>query len=87
MTRLIAPGLFALLLAAGPAEAINWEGHDDWLADVPPAQELEKHFEGSAAPLRVPRPELPCVKHEEVGRVAANPYDQVPMVCPEPSAP
>jgi hypothetical protein len=75
----------ALLLTVwtSPALAINWEGHEDWLQDLPPALEFERHFDGSVAPLPEIRTNPKCQKREDVGEVPANPYEPVPMLCEE----
>jgi hypothetical protein len=74
-------------LGTSPAFAINWEGHQDWLEDSPHAHELERHFDGRAAPLPQRRSQPACQKRDEVGAVPANPYEPVPMLCPEEPAP
>lgn len=63
---------------AGPAHAMNWEGHDDWMASAGPALAYEH-----AAPhaLIVPDGRRPC---PDAGRSAApdvadNPYEQIPL--------
>ncbi len=56
-----------LLLSATPAFAMNWEGKEDWLDDLPQAQEFEQHL-----PLPLRAPIKPC-KAEPNG----NPYEQV----------
>jgi hypothetical protein len=68
--------------AAGPAVAINWDGHDDWLADHPAAQALEAAGgHDLKPPLLRPRPERVCQPREDVGEVPANPYEPVPPLC------
>jgi hypothetical protein len=69
--------------SAAPAFAINWEGHEDWLEDSPPALELQRHFDNHVAPLPEIRTEPECQKREQVGQVPANPYEPVPMLCEE----
>jgi hypothetical protein len=82
--RLLATGLFILAsLASGSASAINWDGHDDWLADSPPALELERHFDRRVRPLPTDRAKPDCQKREEVGKVPVDPYEPVPMLCEE----
>ena len=60
---------------------MNWEGHDDWLADTPVALELRRQFDGVARP----PPSLPlqedCQPPSSVGVVPANPYEQVRPIC------
>lgn len=84
--RATLPSLLLLcsVLAPVPAHAMNWEGHDDWMADMEPAVIYEK-----AAPHAAPRPEVDCpVSHEEA---EDNPYEQIPLDrhnCPaRPAAP
>jgi hypothetical protein len=80
----IALALFIMCtLDMSPAEAINWDGHDDWLEETPHALELERHFDGRAAPLPETRAVPKCQKRDEVGAVPANPYEPVPMLCAE----
>jgi hypothetical protein len=42
----------ALAMITGPACAINWAGHDDWLAGHPAAQALEEQAAGPCNRLR-----------------------------------
>jgi hypothetical protein len=79
----IAVALFILCGLNTAALAINWQGHEDWLEDSPPALELERHFDRRVAPLPQPRRRPECQKREEVGAVPENPYDPVPMLCAE----
>ena len=72
--------VIALLAGTQPAFAMNWEGHDDWMAGFPPAQAFSDAAPGAKPPL--PRD---CL----VGPVtrADNPYEQIPLPqhnCPEP---
>lgn len=72
--------IFALLAAAQPAYAMNWEGHDDWMIDAPPANALV-----DAMPEIRPLPPRDCLN----GPVATvdNPYEQVILprhLCPQP---
>lgn len=69
-----------LTFASGPAFAMNWEGHDDWMAGMEPAQIYE-----DAAPHAVPRPSREC-EAKPAGEQASNPYEQIPLprhACPE----
>lgn len=61
----------ALLSSSVPALAMNWEGHDDWMADHPAAVALERQVE-EARPL----PPAPCGARLSA---AGNPYEQVPL--------
>jgi hypothetical protein len=65
------------------ALAINWEGHEDWLEDTPPALELQRHFDGKVAPLPEIKKKRECQELEDVGEVPANPYEPVPTLCGE----
>jgi hypothetical protein len=84
MTRLKVFGSILFIISAvssAPTFAINWEGHQDWLEDSPPALELQRHFDNRVAPLPGNRSAPECQKREEVGQVPANPYEPVPMLC------
>src|SRR5262245_37242939 len=54
-----------------PSNAMNWEGHDDWMADLPPAIALQSATTAATLP---PRPSDVC--RVEVPR---NPYEQIPL--------
>jgi hypothetical protein len=56
-----------LILLATPAPAMNWEGKEDWLNDLPQAQEYEHELpQAKAGPLK------PCRQNPRT-----NPYEQV----------
>jgi hypothetical protein len=56
-----------LILLAAPAFAMNWEGKEDWLDDLPQAQEFEREVpQAKAGPLK------PCRLEP-----STNPYEQV----------
>ena len=84
--RAIFPCLLFLwsVSASGPAQAMNWEGHDDWMADMAPAV----IYEGSAPPA-APHPAQDCRPSQH--DATDNPYEQIPLdrpTCPEkPAAP
>ena len=63
-----------LTCLAGPAQAMNWEGHDDWMADMAPALLYEQrapHARGA------PKPQAACRdRHKEAEK---NPYEQIPL--------
>lgn len=63
-----------ILGCATPAQAMNWEGHDDWMADAGPAL-VYQH----AAPhaVIVPEGRSPCP--QPPASRAPNPYEQVPL--------
>lgn len=61
--------LIAAVLLAAPAQAMNWEGHDDWMSDHPAA--LEYQPESKARTSRLP----PC----DLRAPAINPYEQIPL--------
>lgn len=65
------PLLVVLLCLPFPALAMNWEGHDDWMADHPAATALERAA-GRARPL----PPMPCGERPVTN---GNPYEQVPL--------
>ena len=72
-----------LLILPAAAQAMNWEGKDDWMADIAPAVIYEK-----SAPHARPLPDPDCpVKPEK--KAENNPYEQVPLArknCPEDPA-
>jgi hypothetical protein len=58
-------------LMSSPSYAMNWEGHDDWMADLPPAIE----FQANAADANLPlRPSDACGSF-----TPRNPYEQIPL--------
>lgn len=60
-------GAILLVLLATPAFAMNWEGKEDWLNDLPQAQEFEREVpQAKAGPLK------PCRVEP-----STNPYEQV----------
>jgi hypothetical protein len=62
-----------LIGCAGPALAMNWEGHDDWMADNGPAVVYEQ-----AVPHAVLVPDASaCAQSAPVE--AENPYEQIPL--------
>ncbi len=62
----------ALLLAVEKAQALNWEGHDDWFLDNAPFHEF---FEGVPPPKVKPLPDCDARQsaYEE------NRYEQIPL--------
>lgn len=63
----------ALLVGCMPAQAMNWEGHDDgYMEGFPHAEALR-----AAAPHALPLPSRPCPVTPEMA--AANPYEQIPL--------
>lgn len=71
--------LTCLLIAiACPAQAMNWEGHDDWMADQGPA--LIYRDSGPAVPTVKPPPAA-CPPEAEPGE--RNPYEQIPLNRPD----
>jgi hypothetical protein len=58
---------FTLLVLASPALAMNWEGKDDWMAEIPQAQALEHHL-----PSALPKATKFCASAP-----STNPYEQV----------
>ena len=70
--------ILMLLFLSAPAGAMNWEGKDDWMADMEPALVYE-----TSSPHARPQPDKPCPVSE--AEVKDNPYEQVPLVrhgCP-----
>ena len=62
-----------LMLCSGPALAMNWEGHDDWMADMEPALTYEQ-----AVPHAMPRKgQGSCPQTAE--QTEHNPYEQIPL--------
>lgn len=59
---------------AGPAQAMNWEGHDDWMAGAGPAEAYQH-----AAPhaVIVPKERESCSTSATVA--IDNPYEQIPL--------
>ena len=64
----------AALTLALTVLAMNWEGHEDWMADHPAAAEFERAVKGAE-----PLPPKPCSR---VLDRTGNPYEQVPLRCP-----
>ncbi|MEZ5923686.1 MAG: hypothetical protein R3D57_04810 [Hyphomicrobiaceae bacterium] len=64
--------LLAVLMAASPARALNWEGHDEWFHDVTPFRSFTD-LVPKAPPGRLPTCE------ERAKRAAENAYEQVPL--------
>ncbi len=60
------------LLLASPANAVNWEGHQDWFHDAAP---FSAFTEGVPPPLVTKTPT--CA--ERAAQHAANTYEQVPV--------
>jgi hypothetical protein len=61
-----------LLMPAGPARAMNWEGHDDFMVGFPPGEALLE-----AIPDARPLPSPDCPVTAEQAR--KNPYEQIPL--------
>jgi hypothetical protein len=76
--RILLPGLMLIIIPAA-AQAMNWEGKDDWMADIAPAVIYE-----NAAPHAQLLPDPACpVKPQK--KAEHNPYEQVPLArknCP-----
>jgi hypothetical protein len=67
----------------GTARSMNWEGHEDWMIDLPAAGQL-KSIEGK--PIRPPVPPAKrktCMGREKIGKVQLNPYENILPLCPE----
>lgn len=67
-----------LIACAGPAQAMNWEGHDDWMADAGPAL-LYKDAVTAARAVEQPPAACPADVKKEV----RNPYEQIPLERPD----
>jgi hypothetical protein len=82
MIRMSLAIVAVILGLSSRAQAINWEGHEDWLEGTPHALELKRELRNKHPP--EPTTDEPgCQKREEVGRVPANPYEPVPLLCGE----
>lgn len=66
---MLRPIAFAAFVVATPAFAMNWEGKEDWMAEIPHAQAYEEQL-----PPATPRTTRTC---DPVP--SANPYEQVPI--------
>jgi len=69
------PALMIAILAAGIAPgsvfAMNWEGHEDWMADMPHAIELQA---------ATPETNLPADDYKDCQQtLPGNPYEQIPL--------
>ena len=71
----LAIGLMAL---SGSGHAVNWEGHTDWMADMPQALELMRQLEENAPPTAQPRPPS-CPDDTATSSLAGS-----PAICPPP---
>ena len=71
-----------LLMPSSPAQAMNWEGHDDWMVDMEPARILAQE-----APHAAPKSLKRCWTGS--APATANPYEQIPLDhmgdCPPPA--
>ena len=73
--RLSKIALIAILasgLGIAPSFAMNWEGHDDWMVDLPQAIELQ-----------AANPETPVPRdgYEDCRpAIRDNPYEQIPLI-------
>ena len=61
-----------LLLSTGPAFAMNWEGHDDWMYGFATDYTLEAFIPGAR-----PLPSQDCPVTAENAK--KNPYEQIPL--------
>ena len=86
MSKLLLSIVCLGLIGIEQSFAINWQGHEDWLADAPPALELERHIP-NAVPLPPKSAPPQCQKLEDVGVVPKNPYEPVPLLCGETQRP
>jgi hypothetical protein len=65
--------LGVLLVLPPSAQAMNWEGKEDWMADMEPAVIYE-----GAVPHATPPPDAACAAAPEQ-KAENNPYEQVPL--------
>lgn len=72
-----------LIGCAGPAQAMNWEGHDDWMADLAPAL----LYREAVPQARALPPERKSGCPSTLPGAQGNPYEQVPLVRPDCRAP
>src|SRR3954452_21459702 len=71
--------LAVLSTGGASASAMNWEGHEDWMIDLPAARAFEDAVP-AARPSRAPRA---CqIKTDERSKTRANPYEQIEIGCP-----
>ena len=61
---------------------MNWEGHDDWMADLAPALLYREAVPRAQAP-----PERPAAFPAIRPAARPNPYEQVPLDRPDCRAP
>jgi len=69
--------VFYLGFAVCPLNAMNWEGHDDWMVDLPAAIVLQSATPTTPLPKRTP----PACRSD----TPPNPYEQIPLathICP-----
>lgn len=71
MRRVLALIVMACM-AAGQADAMNWEGHDDWMADQPAAADYQAALRPGMS--RALPPPVDCAAAPPLD----NPYEQVP---------
>ena len=64
-----------LVLCAGPAQAMNWEGHDDWMADLEPARDYRDSVPEAKT---LPSPPADC-RQVAAADGSPNPYEQIPL--------
>ena len=70
------------IIFAGPAQAMNWEGHDDWMAELAPAHDFR-----AAVPEARPRQQTSAICTTPRSEAKANPYEQIPLARPDCRAP
>jgi hypothetical protein len=64
--------IIALLAGTQPAFAMNWEGHDDWMSEFPPAQAFIEAAPDAKSPAPRDCPMGPVARSD-------NPYEQIPL--------
>jgi hypothetical protein len=81
MIRIIVVAL-ALISLTSEAHAMNWEGHDDWMIELPAAKQFQA-ARGKAVKPSPPARRENCMPPEKLGQAQPNPYDNVLPLCNE----
>jgi hypothetical protein len=61
---------------------MNWEGHDDWMIELPAAKILRPIGEKPRSPRPPAAKRRPCLRREQLGQMQPNPYETVLPLCP-----
>src|SRR4051812_43047888 len=70
--------LAVLSTGGASASAMNWEGHEDWMIDLPAA----RAFEDAVPAARPSRARRACQIKTDGRSDKANPYEQIEIGCP-----